>query len=190
MAPLATSAFPRYTFPMQPEQAKFLRDFYIPRFRSEQAITRRILAAVPADQSEYKPDPKCMNALKLCWHIAGTEMWFLDAVLEHVFKDDDPATLFATKTGAEVAAWYEDNFAQRLPRLAALSGEHLAAPVNWIGLRNDPAVTYLSFGLRHSVHHRGFLAAYLRPMGARIPAIYVQSADERLPPDSLSVAAI
>ena len=169
---------------MQPEQAIFLRDFYLPRFQSEQAITKRILSAVPAEQSDYKPDPKCMNALKLCWHIAGTEMWFLDAVIEHEFKDDDPATLFATKTGAEVAAWYEENFAQRLPRLAALSGEHLAAPVNWIGLRNDPAVTYLSFGLRHSVHHRGFLAAYLRPMGAKIPVIYVESADGRIARDS------
>lgn len=162
---------------MRADQAKFLLDFYLPRLQSEQAITKRILAAVPADQGDYRPDPKCMNALKLCWHTAGTEMWFLDAVIEHAFKDDDRATLRATKTGAEVAAWYEENFSERLPRLAALSGEHLSTPVNWIGLRNEPAVTYLSFGLRHSVHHRGYLAAYLRPMGAKIPVIYVESAD-------------
>jgi uncharacterized damage-inducible protein DinB len=172
---------------MNDDQAKFLLDFYLPRLQCEQAITKRILSAVPPGKSDYKPDPKCMSALKLCWHIAGTEMWFLDAVIEHVFKDDDRSELFATKTGAEVAAWYDENFTQRLPRLAALSGEHLAVPVNWIGLRNEPAVTYLSFGLRHSVHHRGYLAAYLRPMGAKVPVIYVESADELIQPEAAPI---
>ena len=36
---------------------------------------------------------------------------------------------------------------------------------------------------RHSVHHRGQLSAYVRPMGARVPAIYVESADEPFPGD-------
>ena len=82
------------------------------------------------------------------------------------------------QTVGGVARWYDQNFAERLPRLEVLSGEHLIKPVNYIGLRNDPAVAYLSFGIRHSVHHRGQLSAYLRPMGARVPAIYVESADE------------
>jgi uncharacterized damage-inducible protein DinB len=50
--------------------------------------------------------------------------------------------------------------------------------VPWLGLRNDPAVAYLNIAIRHTVHHRGQLSAYLRPMGARVPAIYVASADE------------
>jgi hypothetical protein len=36
--------------------------------------------------------------------------------------------------------------------------------------------------IRHSVHHRGQLSAYLRPMGAKVPAIYVESGDEPYPP--------
>ncbi|MBI2680442.1 MAG: hypothetical protein HYX25_05475 [Candidatus Solibacter usitatus] len=67
--------------------------------------------------------------------------------------------------------------------LEALSGEELAMPVDFIGLRNDPAVCYLNIANRHSVHHRGQLSAYLRPMGANVPAIYVESADETFPPD-------
>jgi len=161
---------------MQPEQAKFLMDFLLPQLMSEQRITKRILSAIPPDKGDYKPDPKCMSALRLAVHIAGTEMWFWDAVIELAFREDDsPPPL---KTGSDVARWYDESFTQRLPRLKELSGEHLANPVNYIGLRNDPAIAYLSFGIRHSVHHRGQLSAYLRPMGAKVPAIYVESADE------------
>jgi uncharacterized damage-inducible protein DinB len=40
-----------------------------------------------------------------------------------------------------------------------------------------PAVMYLSFILNHSIHHRGQLSMYLRPMGAKVPAIYGESYD-------------
>jgi uncharacterized damage-inducible protein DinB len=65
--------------------------------------------------------------------------------------------------------------------LEALPGEDLAMSVDFMGLRNDPAVAYLNIAIRHSVHHRGQLSAYLRPMGAKVPAIYVESADELFP---------
>jgi len=41
-----------------------------------------------------------------------------------------------------------------------------------------PAAMYLGFELNHTVHHRGQLSAYLRPMGAKVPDIYGGSADE------------
>jgi uncharacterized damage-inducible protein DinB len=37
---------------------------------------------------------------------------------------------------------------------------------------------YLGFANNHSLHHRGQLAAYLRAMGSKVPAIYGGSADE------------
>jgi uncharacterized damage-inducible protein DinB len=73
--------------------------------------------------------------------------------------------------------------------LEGLSGEHVTTSVDFIGLRNDPAVTYLNIAIRHSVHRRGQLSTYLRGMGARVPAIYVESADEPYPPSDLSIAA-
>ena len=44
----------------------------------------------------------------------------------------------------------------------------------------QPAVGYLNFHLKHLVHHRGQLSAYLRPMGATVPSIYGPSADESM----------
>ena len=167
---------------MQPDQAKFLLDFFLPRLKSEQITTKKILSSVPPDKGDYKPHPKSMSSLKLSRHIAATEMWFLDAVIDHIFKEDVSPMPLELQPGADIARWYDENFAHRLPRLEALSGEHLATPVDYIGLLRDPAVAYLSFAIRHSVHHRGQLSAYLRPMGANVPAIYVESADEPFTP--------
>ncbi|MDQ6678111.1 MAG: DinB family protein, partial [Acidobacteriota bacterium] len=49
--------------------------------------------------------------------------------------------------------------------------------VDFRGLFQLPAVMYLSFLLHHSIHHRGQLSMYLRPMGAKVPAIYGESYD-------------
>ena len=97
---------------MQPDQAKFLLDFYLPRLKSEQTTTKKILSAVPPDQGDYKPHPKSMSSLRLSRDLAATEMWFLDAVIDHVFKEDD-APMPELKPGAKIARWYDENFAQR-----------------------------------------------------------------------------
>lgn len=162
---------------MLPEEAVFLREYLLPQLRSEQAVTRRVLAAVPPGRGDYRPDPTSRNATRLAWHIAGTEMWFLDGVIHRQFRDEE-WTPDPTATGPVIAAWYEAEGSRRVAQIEALPGEQLAAPADWLGLRNDPAVTYLSLAIRHTVHHRGQLSAYLRPMGARVPAIYVESADE------------
>jgi uncharacterized damage-inducible protein DinB len=119
-----------------------------------------------------------MNADTLAWHIASSEMWFMDGVLAGQFTfGGDPGRPEGINTGTEIAAWYEKEFADHVARLEAMSGEDLVKDVQF-AMFNDPAVTYLSFAIRHSVHHRGQLSAYLRPMGAKVPAIYGGSADE------------
>jgi len=173
---------------MTPEQATFLLDYLMPQLRSEQAVTRTIFLAVPAAHQDYRPSPKSRSALELARHIAVCEVWFLDAVLTRRFEDiNAPAGRLGTS--ADVAQWYAENCASRLPRIEMLPGEDLATPVDWLGLRNDPAVTYLNIAIRHSVHHRGQLSAYLRPMGGTVPAIYVESGDEPFPPADGSIPA-
>jgi uncharacterized damage-inducible protein DinB len=172
---------------MRVEEARFLLGFYLPRWKFEHRVTQRVLAAVPTEQGEYRPHSGSMSARRLSVHLAATEMWFLDGVIEHKFKDDDVPPPEELRAGPEMAGWYAENFARRMGRLEGLSGEHLATPVDYIGLLNEPAVTYLSFGLRHSVHHRGQLAAYLRPMGAKVPAIYVESGDQEYVAENLPI---
>jgi len=71
-----------------------------------------------------------------------------------------------------------------------MTAEQLLMPVNFAGVFNMPAVLYLGFLNNHSIHHRGELATYLRPMGSKVPAIYGGSYDEPfVPPAPAKTAA-
>lgn len=171
---------------IRPEQASFLLQFLLPQLQSEQAITRKILLAVPPESESYRPDAKSKSAWELARHIVMTEIWFLDAVISKRFEEivRPEGTV---RTCGDLAHWYVENVARRMPQLEGLSGDDLATPVDWLGLRKDPAVAYLNIAIRHSVHHRGQLSAYLRPMGVKVPAIYVESGDEPFPPTDGSI---
>lgn len=58
-----------------------------------------------------------------------------------------------------------------------LSGEQLIKMVDFRRLFERSAYTFLQTGLLHTVHHRGQLSTYLRPMGHQVPAIYGESYD-------------
>lgn len=175
---------------MQLDQAKFLLDVLLPQVMYEHATTQKIIAAIPAGKEEYTPDPVSMDARKLAWHIASSEIWFLDAVINGQFASgDDGAVPENIKTGSDVVAWYKREFADRIAKLPSVPNEKLATPLNFFGVMNEPAVVYLSLLMRHSVHHRGQLSAYLRPMGAKVPAIYGGSADEPFQPPQQSATA-
>ena len=59
-----------------------------------------------------------------------------------------------------------------------MPADRLVATVDFFGMMQMPGVKYLGFANNHSMHHRGQLAAYLRAMGSKVPAIYGASADE------------
>ena len=65
----------------------------------------------------------------------------------------------------------------RFEELTKLSSEQLLKIIDFRGMFQLPAVTYLNFLLHHSIHHRGQLSMYLRPMGAKVPSIYGESYD-------------
>ena len=83
----------------------------------------------------------------------------------------------APATAAEILAYYDQHVPPLGGKIAALSGEQLATPVQFF-VFNFPAVLYMDFWIKHTVHHRGQLSTYLRAMNAHVPTIYGGSADE------------
>ena len=163
---------------LTPEQAhSVLHNVFAGTLKNESRTTKTILEAVPADQLSYRPDACAKTADELLRHIATAEFYFLEAVITGVFnpagvKIPDDAT-----TPALVAAWYQEKFAKDFDTITKLSGEQLAKIVDFRGRLQMPAVMFLQFGLGHTIHHRGQLSTYLRPMGGKIPAIYGESYD-------------
>jgi uncharacterized damage-inducible protein DinB len=168
---------------MNSEQAFFLlNEIYLPQIRNEHKTTRRVIEAIPADKSDWKPDPTSKSALELAWHIASSECFFLNGIALGKFERTGDGSMPASiKTPADLLKWYDENHAKATSQLAQLKGESLAQPIDFFGMFEFPAVAFAGFQSNHSIHHRGQLSSYLRPMGGKVPSIYGPSADEGLP---------
>jgi uncharacterized damage-inducible protein DinB len=163
---------------IQPEHAAFLlHGVYLPGLKNEYRITKSIIEAIPRDKGDYRPDEISKSAMDLAWHIVATEMRFMDALPAGEFDLSPRPRPDSIKTSADLTAWYTDNFEPRFEGLTKLSNEQLLKIVDFRGLFQLPSVMYLNFVLHHSIHHRGQLSMYLRPMGAKVPAIYGESFD-------------
>jgi len=165
---------------MQPEQALFLRDWMLGALKREHPITRGVIEAIPVDRGLYRPDAIVKNADDLAWHIVGAEHRFMDAVVNGVFDLTPRPRPEALKTSTDISRWYADAFAQDVEHVAAMPLDGLLKVVDFRGIFQLPAVAYLHTAHIHSIHHRGQLSMYLRPMGAKVPAIYGESYDSAL----------
>lgn len=164
---------------MTAEQAVFLlQDVYLGPLKNESRTTKKILDSVPADKSDHRPDAISKSAIELVRHIAASDNRFLEAVVNGVFDTNPNMIPENVKTPQEVAAWYEQRFAKNFDALTKATGEQLIKMVDFRGMFQRPAVTFLMTGLHHTIHHRGQLSSYLRCMGAKVPSIYGESYDD------------
>jgi len=169
---------------MTPDQASFLLNFFTPSLRKEYETTLRVLHAVPAGRGSYRPHPNSRSSLELVWHIASADIWFLDGFLAGKFDMEDDTMPADFSKAEEIAMWYEENYNAKLDKALKLPPSFWATPLPFFGIFNHPAVVYLQFMLSHTIHHRGQLCAYLRPMGAKVPNIYGGSFDEPMSMDA------
>lgn len=161
---------------MTPEFVLGYRAMMLDGIQREAETTKRVIAAVPDAKSDYRPDPHARSGKELAWHLANTDVQFLDGIADQRFDMNTPE--HKPQTSAEVVAWYDENIKRGIARVAAMTAQQLLTPVEFFGVFNLPAVLYLGFLNNHSVHHRGELTTYLRPMGSKVPSIYGGSYDE------------
>ena len=76
------------------------------------------------------------------------------------------------------SGFYDENLGKAIGQVSSLKGDALSRDINFFGVFNFPAVNYVGLMCNHSIHHRGQLSAYLRPMGSKVPKIYGGSYDE------------
>lgn len=169
-----------------PEFALTYRGLMLDGIAREAEITKKVIAAVPDAKADYRPDPNARSARDLAWHLANTDVQLLDGIAGLNFKMENPER--KPQTSAEIVAWYDENMKRGIAAVAALTPEQLLTPVGFAGIFNFPAVMYLGFVNNHSIHHRGELATYLRPMGSKVPSIYGGSYDDPLKTPAQSAA--
>jgi uncharacterized damage-inducible protein DinB len=164
---------------MNADQARFLVEYFANLMENEGQTTAKVLAAVPNDRRDYKPDAKSRSAWELAKHLATGDVWFVDSIIKGAFVFDpnapEPPGL---NTVEDVVAYYQREYPAKLKALRALPAEKLTEIVDFFGMFKWPNAAYLGFANNHGIHHRGQLASYLRAMGSKVPSIYGGSADE------------
>jgi uncharacterized damage-inducible protein DinB len=156
-----------------------VREFYSKRWEMEQPTFLRVLRALPADKLSYKPHERSTSAGDLAWQIAQEQKSLCDLLDKGEIqwdKSDRPATLDG------IVAAYEKNTDDLRQKLAKLddhkfeSGGKFTMGGKVVG--ESSVRDYLWGFLFDMVHHRGQLAAYIRPMGGKVPSIYGPSGDD------------
>jgi uncharacterized damage-inducible protein DinB len=160
----------------------FYRDTILGGFANEVETTKKVFSRIPEDKRDYRPDPNARTAWELAWHLANSDIQFLNGIADLEFNMTGSAEAEKPRTIAELVVWYDKHFKRGVEKVRAMSAEQLGTMINFRGMFNLPAAMYLGFLNNHSIHHRGELATYLRPMGAKCPSIYGGSFDEPFKP--------
>jgi uncharacterized damage-inducible protein DinB len=163
---------------MTPEQVQIVQQLAIMNLENEAKTTQRVIAAIPADNPNYKPDPISMSSLELAKHFASSELAILEGAITGTFDFSGSAPDSAA-TPSDVAAWYGEELNKLLPRLKELSSDQASRIVDFMGALQLPAVLYINLAVSHSVHHRGQLSAHLRAAGGKVPSIYGPSYEDK-----------
>jgi uncharacterized damage-inducible protein DinB len=163
---------------MNSTDAKIIADYLLGNFEFEMQTTLRLLGAVPNDHLAYQPDPLAKSGIGLVRHIVLEDEWLLNSIAEGQFNPPpDDSDACGIMTPAEGVARYQAKLPAAIARVRAMSPEQLTKVIDLFGILQLTAVDFIALTLKHSVHHRGQLSNYVRPMGGRVPSIYGPSAN-------------
>jgi uncharacterized damage-inducible protein DinB len=163
---------------MDSKEVKTVADFLIADFENEMQTTLRVIEAVPNGRLEYRPDAKSKTGLGLVRHITLEDEWLLNCIANGKFTPPpDDSDACGIMSPADAIARYKEKVPAALGRVRVMSGEKLAGVIDLFGMIQAPGVNFLAMAIKHSVHHRGQLSTYLRPMGGKVPGIYGPTAD-------------
>jgi uncharacterized damage-inducible protein DinB len=162
---------------LTPDLAKFMLGLHLPSLQIEHQTTKRVIEAIPLDKGDYRPDAVSKTALELAWHIVAAEKRFFGGIPVGAFDFSPINRPESVRNSADIGNWFDETFATNLAQLERCTGEQLVRPIDFRGMFQFPAIAFIQLALNHTVHHRGQLSMYLRPMGAKVPSIYGESYD-------------
>jgi uncharacterized damage-inducible protein DinB len=157
---------------------------FLDAYEQEHETTMRVLRALPADQSEYRPNDRCKTARELAWSFALEPRLGTMVVVENVFASGMPSGKppEAPTSWAAVLEAAEQAHREFADQVRAIPDEQLDATVTFMTapktLGDVRRIDFLWFLLHDEIHHRGQFSVYLRAAGGRVPSIYGPSEHE------------
>ena len=155
------------------------REFFLARRKIEFPAFQRVLNALPADKMAYKPHERSPSAEQLVWTLA-------QELKSGVMLCDTGEASFPGDPAPDLPTMikeFEKHYADIEARVAKL--DDAAWTKNGLFksggkvVREMPTNDFLWMLFFDAIHHRGQLAAYIRPMGGKVPSIYGPSGDSK-----------
>jgi uncharacterized damage-inducible protein DinB len=164
-----------------------LTEFFRDQLDREVERSRKAIEQVPDGQYQWKPHEKSMIFGYLADMVATIPTW-ISMEINRDELDIAPAEGQGTKqaqkeTKAELLKALDEAAAGARSALQQTTDEHLNTSwklkargnVVWEGPRHE----MIQDTINHWSHHRGQMTVYLRLMGAKVPALFGPSADDK-----------
>src|SRR5947209_2240625 len=115
---------------MTPDQIQMAALNMLNAVENESVATRKVIAAIPEHQIQFKLGEKGWTAGFLAWHIVLSEAWFAESIINGEFAMTEPAAPEIT-TVAAIVKWYDEHVPALRAKVRALSTAQLAKPINF-----------------------------------------------------------
>jgi len=164
-----------------------VNEFLLAELEREVNRSRRALEQVPEGKYDWKPHEKSMIFGYLCDMVATIPSW----IVMEVTKDELDIAPAAgpsmkpepKKTSAALVEALDKTAADARAALGKTTDEHLSTiwqlKARGHVVQEAPRYEMIQDTINHWAHHRGQMTVYLRLMGAKVPAIYGPSADDK-----------
>jgi uncharacterized damage-inducible protein DinB len=163
-----------------------LTELFLDELTREVDRSRHALEQVPAGKYDWKPHERSMQFGYLADMVATIPSWITMQITQpelDVAPAEPRMKPEKKETSAALIAALDKTAADCRAALERTTDEHLMTP--WRLLARGQAVmeaprhVMIRDTINHWAHHRGQMTVYLRLMGAKVPALYGPSADDK-----------
>ncbi len=147
---------------------------------SEAQSTIRLLEALPADQYDFRPDPKGRSIGEMAWHLSEIDGCLSFGVAERRFRFEDTLPeLVRPREIRLLAPGYRKVHELAMARLERLGNDQLDDSVTFFdGQPMTIRQVLWEALLHHLIHHRAQLVLLCRMSGGNPPGIYGPNREE------------
>jgi uncharacterized damage-inducible protein DinB len=164
-----------------------LTELFLEELEREADRSKRALQEVPSGRYDWKPHEKSMTFGYLADMVATMPRWVAMQIAQNEL-DVAPAEGGQMKptrkeTSEELVQALDESAAAARAAFQKTTEDHLMTPWRLLArgqvVMEAPRHTMIRETINHWAHHRGQMTVYLRLMGARVPALYGPSADDK-----------
>ena len=164
-----------------------LNEYLLAELNREVELSRRALEQVPEGKYDWKPHEKSMAFGYLSEMVATIPSWIAMEVAKNELDvapaDGSSMKGEPKKTSAALIQALDKSAGEARAALEKTNDEHLEAAWQLKArgkvVQEAPRYQMIQDTINHWAHHRGQMTVYLRLLGAKVPALYGPSADDK-----------